>query len=367
MNRNARAGRLPNSNNNSEIAEKTNNMKTIKARSSLHFLVAVAAFLPLVCTHSLSAADAGKLLVRVKDVPLPGGATRFDYQSFDATTGRLYLSHMGDGDVVVFDTETDKVVANLRGFPTVTGVLVVPTLKTLYASVTGNHEIAVIDTEKLAVTKRIPDGKFPDGLAYSPETRKLFISDESGGVETVIDVRSNERIDTIKMGGEIGNTQYDPVSHLVYACVQTRNDFVEINPETDKIQARYPLPGGEHPHGFSIDDEHSKAYIACEGNNKLIVFNLKTHAVEATFTVGSGPDVLAFDREFQILYVARESGVVSVFKYVDDQLRKIGDTDGGPNSHSVSVDPKTHRIFFPLKNVNGMPLLRIMAPAAELN
>jgi len=80
-----------------------------------------------------------------------------------------------------------------------------------------------------------------------PRPEGLFISDESGGVETVIDVRSNERIDTIKMGGEVGNTQYDPVSHLVYACVQTRNDFVEINPETDTIQARYPLPAANIP------------------------------------------------------------------------------------------------------------------------
>ena len=78
--------------------------------------------------------------------------------------------------------------------------------------------------------------------------------------------------------------------------------------------------------------------------------------------LGDGPDVLAFDRGLQLLYVACESGVVSVFKYVDDQLRKIGDTDVGPNSHSVSVDQKTHKIYFPLKNVNGTPLLRIMSP-----
>jgi DNA-binding beta-propeller fold protein YncE len=342
--------------------KQTNNMKTIRL-----IFVGVGALL-LVCILSVSAADTKKLLIRVKDVPLPGGATRFDYQSFDPTTGRLYLSHMGDGDVVVFYTQTDKVVANVRGLPTVTGVLVVPSVKACYASAPGNHEIAVIDTEKLAVTKRIPDGKFPDGLAYSPETHKLFISDESGGVETVIDVRSNERIDTIKMGGEVGNTQYDPVSHLAYACVQTRNDFVEINPATNKIQARYPLPGSEHPHGFYIDDENGKAYIACEGNNKLLVFNMKTHAVEAAFPLGDGPDVLAFDRGLQLLYVACESGVVSVFKYGDNQLRKIGDFDVGPNSHSVSVDPKTHKIYFPLKNVNGMPLLRIMTPAlAEVN
>src|SRR5215470_3902745 len=68
------------------------------------------------------AAKSGGMLTKVTDVPLPGGSTRFDYQSLDPTTGRLYLSHMDDGTLVVFDTRSDKVIANIAGFPRVTGV-----------------------------------------------------------------------------------------------------------------------------------------------------------------------------------------------------------------------------------------------------
>ena len=311
---------------------------------------------------STETGEAQNLLKTIADVRLPGGTTRFDYQSLDPSTGYLYLSHMGDGTVVVFDTKTDKVLANVPGFPVVTGVLAVPALKSVYASVTRNHEIGVLDTGKLVVSKRIKGGKFPDGLAYSPETHKLFVSDESGGVETVIDTQRNERVDTIQMGGEVGNTQYDPASHLIYACVQTRNELVEINPQTDKIQARYRLPGGEHPHGLYIDDQHGKAYIACEGDNKLLVFDMKNHSVENVFPVADGPDVLAFDRGLQLLYVACESGSVSVFRFSNGKLEKLGNVKVGPNSHSVSADSQTHRVYFPLKNVNGSPVLRIMAP-----
>jgi YVTN family beta-propeller protein len=321
--------------------------------------LALAALLLLVGSETVKAQS---FLKTVADVSLPGGTTRFDYQSFDPKSGRLYISHMGDGNVVVFDTKTNKVVANIPGFPTVTGILVVPALKSVYASVTHNHEVAVLDTEKLVVTKRIKDGKFPDGLAYSPETHKVFVSDEAGRVETVIDTPRNERVNTIEMGGEVGNTQYDPVSHLIYACVQTRNELVEINAETDKIQARYHLSGGEHPHGFYIDDKNGKAYIACEGDNKLLVFDMKNHSVENVFPVAGGPDVLAFDRGLQLLYVACESGAVSLFRYSNGKLEKVGNVNVGPNSHSVSVDSETHRAYFPLKNVNGSPILRIMTP-----
>src|SRR2546430_12198160 len=33
----------------------------------------------------------------VADVPLPGSASRFDYQSLESASGRLFISHMGAG------------------------------------------------------------------------------------------------------------------------------------------------------------------------------------------------------------------------------------------------------------------------------
>src|SRR6266446_7929019 len=123
----------------------------------------IAFALMAVLTIPATPPAAGQLLTKVADIPLPGGATRFDYQSLDAAAGRLYFSHMGDGHLMVFDIRTEKLVTNLPGFPTMTGVLVVPSLKRVYGSVTKNHEVAVVDTETLSIVKRIPDGKFPDG------------------------------------------------------------------------------------------------------------------------------------------------------------------------------------------------------------
>lgn len=309
----------------------------------------------------LEAQTAGDFLRQVKDVPLPGKPTRFDYASLDQQGGRLYFSHMGDGDLVVFDTKTDAIVTNMPGFPVMTGVLVVPSLKKVYGSVTRNHEVAVVNTKTLAIVKRIPDGRFPDGLAYSPETHRIFVSDESGGVDTVIDALTDEKTGTIEMGGEVGNTQYDPTSHLIYACVQTRNQFVAIDPEKKTIIARYDLKGGDHPHGFYVDSQHNQAYISCEEDAKLIVFDLALHVEKQVFTVGDGPDVLAYDKKLNILYVACESGVVSIFK-CDGTLTKLTDQNVGPNCHTVAVDSETHKVYFPLKNFHGSPVLRIMAP-----
>jgi DNA-binding beta-propeller fold protein YncE len=312
-----------------------------------------------------TAEPGNSLLKKIIDIPLPGGTTRFDYQSYDTAAGRLYLSHMGDGELMIVDVRNEKLIAHLPGFPAMTGVLVVPSLKRVYGSVTKNHEVAVVDTDTLTIIKRVPDGKFPDGLAFSPETQKLYVSDESGAVETVIDTKTNEKLRSIPLGGEAGNTQLDPTSHLIYVAVQTRNQLIAIDPQSDKIVARYDLQMGKHPHGFYIDAPRNRAYISCQGDNKLIVFNLQTHSEEAVYPVKEDPDVLAFDSESKLLYVACESGGVTLFRAEKDKLMKIGDADVGPNSHTVAVDSQTHKSYFPLKNVNGSPVLRIMIPTTQ--
>jgi len=52
-----------------------------------------------------------------------------------------------------------------------------------------------------------------------------------------------------------------------------------------------------------------------------------------------------------------------MFKADRGKLTKLGDADAGPNSHSVAVDSNTHKAYFPLKNLNGAPVLRIMTPS----
>ena len=56
-----------------------------------HIVLALLA--PLAIPAALHSADSP--LKQVADISLPGGATRFDYQSLDADAGRLYFSHMG--------------------------------------------------------------------------------------------------------------------------------------------------------------------------------------------------------------------------------------------------------------------------------
>jgi len=273
------------------------------------------------------------------DVPLGGRATRLDYASVDAGRGLLFIAHLGDGEVIVVDTESHRLIKTIGNVAHVHGVLAIPELGRVYASATGTNEVVAIDEKSLEITARMPGGTYPDGLAYSPETHKVYVSDEHGGTDTVIDVLSNTRVATVQIGGVIGNTQYDAASHHIFINAQGSSELVEVDPAADKIVRRIKIPGADGNHGLLIDSASHRAFIACEGNDRLIVVDLVTGAALAQFPVARDPDVLAFDAQRQKLYVAGESGEVSEFSVSGNGISKSGESFLARNAHVVAVQP----------------------------
>ena len=152
------------------------------------------------------------------------------------------------------------------------------------------------------------------------------------------------------------------MSHCILVAVQTRNQLVAIDPVSEKIVARYDLPGSDGPHGFTLDEPDRLAFISSEGNGALQVVDLRTMRITQTLKVPDDPDVLAWDAAWRRLYVASEGGVLSAFWLDGTTLRPVGDVRA-PHAHTVAVDPRTHRVFLPLESIDGRPVLRIYEPA----
>lgn len=325
-------------------------------------ILAIAVLLQLFAAVLLSEPSEKSPLKKVADIPLPGSAVRFDYQSLDTSQGRLYIAHMNANQLVVFDVRKRAVVSTLDGFSSVHGVWAVPELGRVYASTTGEHAVTVVDMTTLKTIARVGTIKYPDGIAYAPEAKRVFVSDEHGDAEAVIDAKTNSLVTTIALGGGAGNTVYDSGSGHILVAVHEKNELVSIDPSTAKIIGRYPVNGVEHPHGISLDVPLRLAFVAGEENHKLAVVDLTNMKVLATYPVGEDPDVLAFDPGLKLLYVSAESGHVAVFREQGKTLVSQGEVFM-PHAHTVCVDPDTHLVYFPLENIEGNPLLRIMEPA----
>ena len=86
-----------------------------------------------------------------------------------------------------------------------------------------------------------------------------------------------------------------------------------------------------------------------------------------TVSTGDGPDVLAFDPGWQRIYVAAESGVVTVVAEQGRSIRSLGRGFVAPAAHSIAVDPITHQVYLPLEDRGGHPHLQVAVFAPEVS
>jgi len=300
----------------------------------------------------------------VSDIPLGGKSPRFDYQTIDPTTGRLYIAHEGDGQVLVFDLRHWRVARRIGGLADVHGVLVAPAIHRLYATATALHQLVVIDTRTDQIVARHRAGVVPDGIAYDAASGEVYISDERpAGAVIAADARSGRVLETIALGGSAGNVQYDRIAHRVVVGVETRDQLAVIGPSTHAITRRVPVPGCRANHSLLVDPRQRLLLVGCSGNGRLVVLDADSFR-ELGHVDGAGHvDVLALDPGTHRAYSSSEDGIVTVLQLRDGQApRVLGQKRLAPRAHSIVVDPATHLVYLPLGRAGGASVLRIMRP-----
>ena len=311
-----------------------------------------------------AAAEPALPLKHVEDVPLPGGATRFDYQSLDAANRRLYIAHLGDSTLVVFDLDARKVLHEVATLASVHGVVAAPALHLVLATATADKQLALIDDQTFEVKARVAAGEYPNGLAFDPATAKVFVSNNQGAGVAVVDAKAARPLPSIKIGGGAGNTQLDPDSGHILAAVHGGGYLADIDPAKGTLAGRIALPHVTTCHGLLVAPTLHRAFAVCHGSGPVLaVVDLEARRELTLLPLPSDIDVLAFDPGLGRLYAASETGTVAVFEVAaDGTVRELGRGLLAPHAHSVAVDPTTHRVYFPLENIDGHPVLRVMEP-----
>ena len=308
----------------------------------------------------------GLPLMLVADVALPGGATRFDYEEIDAAQGRLVVAHMNDNAVLILDLADGSVRQQLTGIPTPRGVAIADDVGLIFVTSTPSHLVS-IDNKSLTEVGRVTTGTAPDGDAWDPVDKIVGVSDQGDGALSLIANAGSGTRTQVPLGVETGNVAYDASRGRFWITVvraSPPDQLVAVDPTTAQVTTTIALPGCSGAHGLRLHPDGESAFVACESNDVLARVELTGAQSVTTAPTGSGPDVLSVDPGLGWLYVAAESGDLTVFDINQPGVALIGHDSPGSNSHSVAADPATHRVFFPLvSGPTGTPILRMMRPA----
>jgi YVTN family beta-propeller protein len=269
---------------------------------------------------------------------------------------------MNDNSVLVLSLADGSVKKLLPNIPTPRGVAIGD--GKIFVTSTPS-KLVIIDAVALTEIARVTTGTAPDGDAFDPDDKIVGVSDQGDGALSLIQSSGMGTRTQIPLGSETGNVVYDAGRKQFWITVvkpSPPDQLVEVDPKSGTLTTSIPLPGCSGAHGLRLHPDGQSAFIACEDNNKLARVDLGGSNAITLGDTGSGPDVLSIDAPKGWLYVAAESGDLTIWDITQPGVALVGHDQPGANSHTVAADPATHRVFFPLESG---PVLRIMRPSGS--
>jgi DNA-binding beta-propeller fold protein YncE len=278
----------------------------------------------------------------LKTIHLPG-TEGWDYLTMDSAARILYISRENHIDAVNIDT--GAMAGKVTGLDGTNGLLPVPELGRGFATNEGKSEVVIVDLKTLQKIGTVKTGKAPDSFAYEPVTRRVFIMNSAGASTTAISAPEGAVVGTVPLGGQPEFVVADGKGSL-FINITDKNEVVEVDGKALKVLHRWPLAPGEGPSGISMDRKNRRLFSVCD-NQKMIVMNADTGKVVAALRTGAGTDASVFDPDTMNAFApAGGAGTLTIIhEDSPDKFSVLEEIDTQSGARTATLDTKTHDVI----------------------
>jgi DNA-binding beta-propeller fold protein YncE len=298
----------------------------------------------------------------LKEIPV-GGDGGWDILSVDTAGRRLYVSH---GTVVaVIDIDKNEVAGQIEDTPGVHGFAIAPELELGFSSNGKENKVSIVDLKTLKTTSKVDTGENPDEIIYDSASGEVYAFNGRGHSATVIDAKTGKVTATIDLPGKPEFAVSDPAAGRVFCNIEDKSEVVAIDTKTHQVVNTWPAAPGEEPSGLAMDTANHRLFLGC-GNKMMVMMDSTNGKVIANVPIGQGVDGTAFDQGTLTAFSSCGDGTTTIAHEVTpDKLTTVQTLPTEPRARTMTVDPKTHRIYLPCAKFEAPAPDATASPAAS--
>ncbi|MEO8593736.1 MAG: YncE family protein [Candidatus Solibacter sp.] len=208
----------------------------------------------------------------------------------DPKTGNILVTTELPSMLLVADPRTRKVIKeyDIKGkAPHL--VKIAPDGVWAYTSNTDTGNLSAVNLQTGEI-KLIPVGERPQGLAFSQDGKRLYVTNLNSNSLSIVDTQSRTQIGSIPTGKGPVRVILSPDGKTAIYALQTGEAVGFANLETRQEEGQVKLTGQPVSVTFSADRKY--VYSAVQAEDKIFVIPLATRKIERVISTpkGSGPD-----------------------------------------------------------------------------
>jgi len=282
-------------------------------------------------------------------VPIFSG---FDYVTVDEARHRVYAAHTYSRRLLVIDSTSGKVVAQVMVGP-MHGSAVDPETGDVFTGNGTDQTVSKVDGTTLKVTATANVSGNVDAIAYDPSHRRIYADQDGGGAVYVINAATMKTIATLTTPTrDLESLAVDPVTGIVYQNLSTGGGYAIIDPTSLKVVKVVSTPQLERNHPLIFSRAANQ--VVTGGTNGVISAYTPGGEHVGDATVQEHIDQCSTGSQGKLVACAGR-GVVTIVEVASGAApRVVGRLDTGHTSvHTVGIDESTGDIWIVYVDQSG--------------
>ena len=254
----------------------------------------------------------------------------------------LFITNTKGDSISVIDTTTLEVTATIplgKGKPN--RVVFHPDGKTAWVVYDKSHDLGVVDADTLKLVKRVKVGGNPYNLNFTPDGRHLLVLDWSSEVsndEVIFYDLQAEKIDgRVEVSTWPAHSVFSRDGSRLYVSGETAGDVTVIDVAKREVLARY-VHGGGDAMGLAMTVDGTTLWTAAGENKAVLKLDTATNKPVASIAVPGVVHEATLTLDGRYLYTTlRKVNKIAVLDTTTDKIVTIIPQKGYPDL--VTMEP----------------------------
>jgi DNA-binding beta-propeller fold protein YncE len=284
-----------------------------------------------------------------RTIALPAGTGKFDHFAVDLRANRLFIAATGNHTIEVVDLNTGKVVQTIDGLGKPHGLAWIPETNRLYASDGAQGDLKVFEGWPLNLAKSIRLSEDADDMVYDAKTRLLYVGHGGGPVPAqvaVIDTNDQSLKTELPVKTHPEGLEIDNAHDRIFVNVAEAAEVAVVDAATHSLAGSWKITRAGNNVPLAFAEPYNLLFVACRVPGRLVILNGESGKELADLAADAGADDLFYDAELHRIYLIAGSGAVDTYQVDSNKtVHALAVTHTSPGAKTGLLVPAQHALY----------------------
>jgi DNA-binding beta-propeller fold protein YncE len=254
-------------------------------------------------------------------IRLPGVEGRIDHMDFDAASQRLFVCALGNNTLEVIDTLKGERLHSITGLGSPQGVAYIPDSNRIFVTNDKGGVCKFYDGKTYQSIGELSLRDDADNVRYDAATHQIYAGFGTGGIE-IISAAEAKSVGSIKLGAHPEAFALAKQQPRIFVNVPDAKQVAVIDRAKAAVIATWKTDGASGNFPIALDEANRRLFVGCRLPSKLIVLNTESGEVVANIGIAADPDDLFYDAKRHRIYAICGAGQIDVIEQGDANTYK---------------------------------------------